>query len=164
MDHLDQFYERIGSAIGILAGKKYIEAALMLTYAGIDQMAWLSVSVQESSGSDFKAWAEKYIQPEKNLGCSVDDLWSARNALLHTASADSRDTAKGKAKKVYYTTGSAVCTENKTTDTVFINAHNLIERFIASWLTYRLDIKADPILLQQSTEKAKQILSYQKSL
>lgn len=164
MDHLDQYYERIGGAIGVLAREQYIEAALMLTFAGIDQMAWLSVSAQESSGADFKVWAEKYIQPAQILGCTVDDLWAARNALLHTATAESRDTAKGKAKKVYYTTGSAVCTENKSPDAIFINAHHLIGQFIASWLTYRLDIQANPALLQQATEKAKQILSYKKGL
>lgn len=164
MDHLDQFYERIGGAISVLAKEQYIEDALMLTFAGIDQMAWLSVSSQESSGADFKVWAEKYIKPSQNLGCSVDDLWAARNALLHTATAESRDTAKGKAKKVYYTTGSAVCTENKSPDVIFINAHHLMEHFFASWLTYRLDIKANPALLQQATEKAKQILNYKKGL
>lgn len=164
MDNLDQYYERIGCAIGVLGKEQYIEAALMLTYAGIDQMAWLSVSTEVSSGDDFKEWAEKYIQPVKNLGCSVDDLWAARNALLHTASAESRDTAKGKAKKIYYTTGSAVCTENKSTDIIFINANHLIRQFITSWPTYKLDIQANPALLQQATKKAEQMLKYKKGL
>lgn len=166
MQHIDSFQKKTIDAIGLLHEHGYIEAMLMLTFSGIDQMAWLTVTADESNGADFKAWVKKYIDPETSLGCTVDDLWAARCGLVHTATAESRHNLKvpAKAKKVFYTTGSAKCSDNKSSDVIFINADELVKRFMCSWLQYRLDITSDPELETLATNKAKRILNYVQSL
>jgi hypothetical protein len=159
-NYLNNYYMKTIAAIEHLSSNGFHEASLMLTYAGIDQMAWLSVGSVESNGNDFKAWVEKYLQPSKTLGCSADDLWAARCGVLHTEAAESRDTDKLKAKKIYYTLGDAVCTENKTTDVVIINATTLIKIFFTGAYNFITAVKADPKVI----EKAGAILAFSKNL
>ena len=166
MQLLDSFQKKTVEAISLLQEHGYIEAMLMLTFSGIDQMAWLTVTADESNGADFRAWVKKYIDPETSLGCTAEDLWAARCGLVHTATAESRHNLKAaaKAKKVFYTTGSAKCSDNKSSDVIFINAGELVKRFMWSWLQYRLDITSDPELEILATNKAKRILNYVQSL
>jgi len=128
----------------------------MLVYAAIDQMAWLSVSDLESNGKDFKAWVDKYMLPKNPLGCSSSDLWAARNGLLHTGTAESRDTRNGNAKyKIHYTFGGAVCTENKSTDTVIIKFEDLVGSYLAGILWFMEDLKADAVKQESANNKLK---------
>lgn len=165
MQLLDSFQKKNVEAINLLHEHGYIEAMLMLTFSGIDQMAWLTVTADESKGADFIAWVKKYIDPETSLGCTAEDLWAARCGLVHTATAESRHNLKAaaKAKKVFYTTGSAKCSDNKSSDVIFINADKLVKRFMWSWLQYRLDITSNPGLETFATDKAKRILNYVQS-
>lgn len=75
--------KKSSEAIGCLREAGHHVAALMLTYAAIDQMSWLSIPGDMSSGKDFKTWVKKYMLGNSNLVCSEDDLWAARNGLLH---------------------------------------------------------------------------------
>lgn len=102
-----QHCQKVAMAIELLSNNRCIEAALMLTYAGIDQMAWLSSSNEITGGKEFETWVEEYINPVVNLGCSPKDLWAARCGLIHTGAPESRDFYKSDAKKIYYYTGKA---------------------------------------------------------
>lgn len=139
---------------------EFIESALILTYTGIDQMSWLAIANPESYGDDFKRWAEKYLMPSIKLGCSSDDLWAARNGLVHTAAAESRDFYKSKAKKIYYVSGNVVCTENKSSDTAIINSTSLIIAFIEGAVAFIEDLEADVIKLNVAAEKARTLLAF----
>lgn len=94
MKYLDSFQIKTVDAINLLHEHGYIEAMLILTFSGIDQMAWLTLTTDESNGSDFTAWVKKNINPEASLGCTADDLWAARCGLVHTATAESRHNLK----------------------------------------------------------------------
>lgn len=153
-------YQKITGAIDCLVEKGFVEAALMLTYAGIDQLAWLSVSTPESSGKDFKTWVEKYLNPLLRLGCTADDLWAARNGLVHMAAAESRDFYKSKAKRIYYVSGNIICTENKSQDTIIINSTALITVFFEGALKFIVDLENDPASLAIAVQKSKTILVF----
>lgn len=155
---------KITGAINCLVENSFIEAALMLTYAGIDQMSWLAVPDQESNRDDFKDWAEKYLTPSTKLGCSADDLWAARNGLVHMAAAESRDFYKSKAKRIYYVSGNVVCTENRSQDTVIINSTSLIISFIEGALAFVSDLEADAARLTVAAKKAESILAFRATL
>ncbi|MCT7357999.1 hypothetical protein [Thalassolituus pacificus] len=111
--------KRNHAAIKILIEEKHHESALILIYAWIDRMAWLSVS-DEASGADFKAWVNTYLLPNSSLGCSADDLWAARCAVLHTSTSYARDTKSGKAKRIQYVCNDAISVSNIPSDTIFI--------------------------------------------
>lgn len=157
--HIHTHLKKITGAIDCLFTNNFLEAALMLTYAGIDQMSWLSVETQESNGKDFKRWVEKYIEPQTKLGCAADDLWAARNGLIHMAAAESRDFNKAKAKKIYYVSGDVVCTENRSQDTVIINSTGLILSFISGSLAFIADLEDDHSRLAIAAHKAGTILA-----
>ena len=159
----NHFLKTIG-AIECLSSNRFYEAALMLTYAGIDQMAWLSVPDPISNGIDFRAWAEEYIKPNTTLGCSSDDLWAARCGLVHTAAAESRDSANLKAKKIYYVSGDVVCTENKTSDTVIINSTHLMREFMSGANRFISEVKLDAVKNAIAIQKAGSILAFKNSL
>ena len=163
-NYLNNHYVKTIQAIECLSSNRFYEAALMLTYAGIDQMAWLSVPDTISDGKDFKAWVEKYINPNNTLGCSADDLWAARCGLVHTAAAESRDSTNLKAKKIYYVSGDVVCTENKTSDTVIINSTNLMKAFISGAYSFISEVKLDAVKNVIAIQKAGSILAFKKSL
>ena len=158
--HIHNHLKKITGAIDFLVEKGFVEAALMLTYAGIDQMSWLAVPAQESNGQDFKNWVEKYLTPSNNLGCSSDDLWAARNGLIHMAAAESRDFHKNKAKKIYYVSGGVICTENRSQDTVIINSTNLMIAFIRGSLAFVADLEGDASQLTIANHKAGTMLSF----
>ncbi|MEL4296443.1 hypothetical protein HG547_05375 [Shewanella sp. DNRA4] len=165
MQHLDSFQEKTIGAINLLHQHGYVEAMLTLTFAAIDQMAWLTFAGDESNGAHFKDWVKRYIDPDTNLDCTADDLWAARCGLVHTATAESRHNIKAtaSAKKIFYTTGPAKCSVSKSSDVIFIDADKLVKRFICSWLQYRLDIASDPKLKDLAINKANKILSYVQS-
>jgi hypothetical protein len=74
---------------------------MMLMYASIDGMAWLyREHDEENTGKDFRAWVDKFWIPES--GMTSMDLWSARNALLHEQSSNSRFTRTGQATPLCY--------------------------------------------------------------
>lgn len=130
----------------------------MMVYVGIDQMSWLSVSHQKSTGADFKAWANKYLALDV-IGCSEDDLWAARNGLLHMGNTEARDVQKGKAKKIYYLAGAVKCTRNQTADSIFIHEAALITGFIAGAAQFLLDLEADAAARLTAETKADSILA-----
>lgn len=91
------------AAIVCLRDAGHHVAAVMHTYVAIDQMSWLAIPGDMSSGKDFKAWVKKYMLANGNLVCSEDDLWAARNGLLHMGIAESKDHTTGVAKKRFTT-------------------------------------------------------------
>ncbi|MFM5363999.1 hypothetical protein ACET98_23330 [Aeromonas veronii] len=116
---------KTSDAVNTLVKLKHTESALILLYSWIDRMAWLSVPNEESSGGDFKRWVEIYLLEETSLPCTSDDLWSARCALLHTGSSESRDTAKGNARTVLYYGGDEADFTSNEDDKVFLKISDL---------------------------------------
>jgi len=126
----------------------------MLTYAAIDQMSWLSIPGEISSSKDFKAWVKRYMLANENLDNSEDDLWAARNGLLHMGTAESNDHKRGVAKnKIYYTVGNAVCTSNSSHDVVFLNLEKLIGAYLAGVLWFMEDLRNDQAQLSNAIAK-----------
>ncbi len=81
--------------------------ALMMIYAGIDGMAYVSLPEDQSEvrGADFKAWATSYLLPDSNLPCTAEDLYGARCGLVHAQQVDSRPARDGKARHLWYYVG-----------------------------------------------------------
>ncbi len=79
-------------------------AAVILTFSGIDTMAYLGMPAEqvEVTGADFIAWCERYIQFDGALQLTGLDLWGARCGIVHTYTAESRASRAGKCRVVLY--------------------------------------------------------------
>jgi hypothetical protein len=61
-------------------------SCLILLYSTIDIMVWLSRDPHDadSTKDDFIGWVEEFLLPGSNLACSAEDLYSARNKIIHS--------------------------------------------------------------------------------
>lgn len=146
-------------AIDSLQTAQCMEAVLMLTYAGIDHLSWLTHADDETGGAEFKAWSEKYLDLNA-IGCTSDDLWGARCGLLHTAAAESRDFHSGRAKNVYYIDADLKLSENPDPNVVFVQIASLIKSFIEGACRSVDDCKSDSTKLALMEGKASRMLAW----
>ena len=149
-----KYAKKMTEAITCLKDSGHVVGGIMLVYAAIDQMVWLSSPNHETHGKEFKEWIDKYILPHNPLGCTSSDLWGARCGLLHTGAAESRDLRNGNAQnKIYYTYGNVVCTENNEPGSVFISFERLVVAYLAGVLWFMEDLKADSAKLDSANRK-----------
>ena len=89
-------------AIQLLHTHRHYSQLLVLLYAGIDTLGWLGTTGDWATGESFKKWVDRYMLPDSPLTCTSEDLWAARNGLLHTATAKSKLTTDGRARQIWY--------------------------------------------------------------
>lgn len=150
------------NAMGVLFQNQHHESALILLFSWVDRLSWLSIESEHSTGSDFKAWLDKYLFIEtSNLPCNANDLWASRCGLLHTGTAESRDVKKGNARSIYYYGGPIEVTAKNTDAHVYVHIANLhIELINASnrFITY-LKLKNNTGELEVANKKLSKILN-----
>lgn len=153
------FAHKMTDAMIVLRDAGHTVPALMLTYAAIDQMAWLSVPQERTTNADFKAWVSTHMHANIPMSVTVDELWEARNGLLHTGTAESsanqRDTT---IRKVFYTVGGAECTRNDDPTVVFVNAGELFGHYLTAVVWFMESLKADSARLATALSKLDRIL------
>ncbi|SDO46789.1 hypothetical protein SAMN04490202_0984 [Pseudomonas reinekei] len=125
----------------------------MLTYVGIDQMAWLSIPGDKSSGKDFKAWVDNFMLAKNAISCTSDELWGARNGLLHMGTAEAGAHKDPSIRKIYYTFGNAKCTKNDTSDVFVLKAEDLILGFLLGVFWFIDHLKEHPDQLAITSAK-----------
>lgn len=154
-----QHAHSMASSINCLLENNHPLQAAMLTYAAIDQMAWLAIESDRSCNRDFKNWVDRYVLPNCDLPCTADELWAARNGLLHMGTAESRDHKQGSVdNKIYYTSGSAVCTRNDSDDTIFLAVEHLGQAYLAGVMWFVGELKQDHKRLQIALDKMQKVL------
>jgi hypothetical protein len=89
-------------AIQVLHARGRYPQLLVLLYSAIDTLGWLATVSDRATGDSFKEWVNTYMLPGSPLTCTSDDLWGARNGLLHTGTAESTLSTQGKARQVWY--------------------------------------------------------------
>lgn len=119
-------------------------AALMLVFATIDQMAWVSLPDDEDvKGRDFMAWVSTYMLGRNRTGLeavTAGDLWGARCGLLHTATAESSSLKKGTAsKKIAYSYG-AVNAASLVSEWTVIKVEDLVTSLLTGILWFKADL------------------------
>jgi hypothetical protein len=94
-------------AIEICLQKKLRLSALILIYSNIDILSYLHCAneINKTTRKDFKFWCKQYLMPNSNIGCSANDLYAARCAVLHTGTPISDLSRKGQAKEIIYVWG-----------------------------------------------------------
>jgi hypothetical protein len=79
-------------------------AAVILTFAGMDTMAYLDLPPEriEVGGPDFIAWSERYIRLPGLLQLTGRDMWGARCGIVHTYGSASRLSRRREARHLLY--------------------------------------------------------------
>lgn len=151
------YVQRMSEAVLILRDKGFTQAALMLVYATIDQLAWLSVPDDESNGKQFKEWVRRYLLVDAS-SCIPDDvtpedIWGARCGLLHTGTAESREFNQLRARhKLYYTFGGQEAISHEP-DEIFVSLEGLMFATLKASLSFKEELEND---------QAQKAITYQK--
>lgn len=153
----------IFKAIEFCIENKYFLPSLTLLYSGIDFMAWLDrpKSKPDVQGSDFIGWVEKYLLSDSGISCNGADLYSARCAIIHSYTAESKKTREGKAQKVYYCWGEAKVEDLQelinfkgNSSTVALHIEELFKSFRKAYASFAKEIIKDykkmMIIIQRS--------------
>jgi hypothetical protein len=95
-------FDQLFGAAELLIRVRFNTPALILIYSSIDAASWLSAEDPDGHVQTyFVNWVEKYL-PTDRFNCSSLELWAARNGIVHTLSASSRLTRRGKARPIIY--------------------------------------------------------------
>jgi hypothetical protein len=90
----------IMNAVEVLFQNECFIPGIMMMLCGIDVMSNLGrpEGNPENTPADFKDWVRRYIRIPGDRVLTPDDLWSTRNAMLHTYGVFSKDVRAGKAR------------------------------------------------------------------
>ncbi|MHB1001290.1 MAG: hypothetical protein ACYC27_18760 [Armatimonadota bacterium] len=172
IDERDPIHNVIYGKHGIKAGirlmyeNQFIGQALILIFAGIDAMANIArpEGEDENKPSDFKAWTAKYIHiKEGNIEVTSDDLWSARNAIMHTYGVYSRDTRSNKAKIIGWIDrhpSSVSYNPDIHPDFMVVSIDALIKEFFKGVDQFLIDIMKDEKTRKLSEERLNELIQH----
>ena len=103
-------FHNIGHDIKVARDNGAITAALILTYAAMDAMAYLSMpeNKKDVQGVDFINWVKKYMEtdPKQPYQYNEIDLWGARCGIIHRYGVTSSLSDNGKCNLLAYHNGS----------------------------------------------------------
>jgi len=130
---IDKYMEQNLYAVVYCLQNMYASPSLILLYSIIDIMASLNRAQQHEyvDKDDFISWVDQYLLPGSALDCSAIDLYSARCAILHSMSAESSMSVRGKARKIYHAIGDGdarklqLSIESRQDNAVAIHIDNL---------------------------------------
>ena len=104
MNEVDQFgMQAIDAIKHLVVANRYLQALVVL-YSAIDTLAWASLSSGDVTRSDFCHWVDAYMTPQVQIGCTSEDLYGARCALVHSSTPESRMSREGRARELWYVT------------------------------------------------------------
>ena len=91
-------YDGIKRGINVCLQSECFGSAVILTYSGIDTMAFLSMPEKQTDvrRDDFVSWCDKYIRFSGNDQLTGLELYSARCAMLHSYGVESKLTRGGR--------------------------------------------------------------------
>lgn len=144
LERFDKYWSSAGDAISELHSQGMFTQSVILTYVYIDHMSWLSVDHYKQTPDDFKAWVDEYMISKNPIGCSSNDLWEARNALIHMGTSESSNYKQRNAKKLHYYTKAKLNEEFLAAETLYIDLDHLIGSFLTGVLFFRTSIENHP--------------------
>ena len=104
MYKIEAFGIDTGDAVAELVKANHYVQALVVLYSAIDTLAWANRNAGDVTRSDFYDWVSKYMDPTARLGCTPEDLYAARCAMLHSGAAESKLSRERKASELWYAT------------------------------------------------------------
>lgn len=124
-------------------------AAVILTFSGIDTMAYLGMPAEqlEVAPRDFIAWCERYIRFDGQEQLTGLDLYGARCGIVHAYGAISRTSRSGRCRHVVYRyrkDGAPVLFRPDVDPTlVIVSTEALVEAFFGGVDRFLVDLFRD---------------------
>lgn len=158
-DTVFTFAKNLADSITHLRNGGHNLAAVMLTYTAIDQMSWLSVEQDKHGPQDFAAWVNNYMLSNNPLPCTADELWVARNGILHMGTAEAAGHTKDTSlRKLVYVAGNTELTAINPAEYVVIKFEDLFMSFLAGVMWFRSDLETDTAKLEVAKRKMRKML------
>ena len=152
---VNSIYQGIKKGIKVTYDNECYGSFLILIYSGIDAMSYLSMPPQqdEVQSKDFIQWADKYMRPylsNRITRVTGDELYSARCAVVHTYTTESRKTKSGNTRIIGYMFGgdkTIVWNSKVHPEMVLLRLDSLRDAFFSA---------IDKFLIQSYADKQKQ--------
>jgi len=141
------------------------EAALALSYSGIDTLAFLRapVGAKDVNRDDFIEWCDRYMVPFLHSAATGIDLYGARCGVLHTSSAASRLGREGHAREVWYRfkdrAGVNLMT-NTPQPSLMVEIEALVQAFVQGSQQFVADLEGNPAQRTVAQERVGQFFSW----
>lgn len=128
--------------INILLQERCYSAALVLTYSGMDTMAFLGMPPEKTyvMRSDFMAWTERYVRSPFREEVHARDLYGARCSVLHGGAA-SRLSQSNECKTLRHS--ELRFDESLSSKVVIAPVGDLVRAFFAGINQFLLDVSRD---------------------
>jgi hypothetical protein len=166
VNEIDQFgLQTIDAIKRLVAANRYLQALVVL-YSAIDTFAWVNLESGDVTRSVFCQWVNTYIAPEKMIGCSAQDLYSARCATVHSATSVSNLSRSGKARELWYVTSSSSAERLQNyAQSIGSNAHVvpftlLVAAFTEGAMNFSEALSRDPELNTRCVQRMKHWLRF----
>ena len=152
---VNSIYQGIKRGIQVTYDNECYGSFLILIYSGIDAMSYLSVPPQrdEVQSKDFIQWADKYMSPylsNRITRVTGDELYSARCAVVHTYTIESRKTKSRNTRIIGYIFGgdqTMVWNSEVHPEMILLRLDTLRDAFFSA---------IDKFLIQSYADKQKQ--------
>jgi hypothetical protein len=148
---INAIYQGIKRGIQVTYENECYGACLILIYCGIDAISYLDMPTNraEVHADDFIQWVERYLSPNlenKSIQITGEELYSARCAVVHTYTVESRKTKSGSARAIGYTIGgrqSIIWDATVAPDLVLLRLETLRDTFFTAIDRFLIEAYAD---------------------
>ena len=155
----------IKHGIEVLLEQKCYGSAVILIYAGMDAMAFLSLPEgrQDVIGDDFIRWTEQYIHFSCREQLTGLDLYGARCGMVHNYSIMSRLSRQGKCRQIGYVDQSdpeGIYDPHTDRDFVMISITGLADTFLKGVDRFVIDVFGNPIRAPLARKRLSHLVHY----
>lgn len=147
-------------AIELCISNKFFISALKLTYAAIDNLAYLGTNRQTVNKTEFIKWANSFLLPDSNLSCTAEELYAERCGLLHQNTGATHNLSSGM-KNIRYASGASQAEkglnhvdESKRDRCRFVSIDSLKSALYQGMLRYLQEVSKNPSLKERLLERA----------
>jgi len=147
-------------AIELCISNRFFISALKLTYAAIDNLAYLGTNRQTVKKPEFIEWVNSFLLPDSNLSCTAEELYAERCGLLHQNTAATHNLSSGM-KNIYYTSSDSQpekglnhVDESRRDRCRFVSIDSLKSALYQGILRYLQEVSKAPSLKEILLERA----------
>lgn len=142
---INVIYKGIKEPIRLCMENNAQRAALQLTFAAIDSMAYLSLPVSKEypSRTDFADWCDKYLKFNCDEKIAGLEWFAARCGLIHQYTAESKLSKDGKVRMIGYYGGEGpdiIYRPENSQDLVMVRIQGFVDAFLNAVDQFMIDL------------------------
>jgi hypothetical protein len=156
-------HQGIKRDIALMLEHRRFRGAVLLTYAGIDTMAFIDMpdSQLEVKKSDFVSWADRYMKFDRPV--TGLELYGARCGLLHSYGIESRISAGGAGREIGYFSGADAGPDVRADPTispsfVMISVEGLVAAFFRGIDRFLIEVFGDALRRPVAEERLRRCI------